>query len=258
MVHGSGDRFDGAGVVVTGAAHGIGRACAERLADEGARVAILDLDGTAAEQAAQQLPGGLDRHVALQVDVTSSSSVDQAVAEAAQRLGHIDVLVNVAGGDTEHGRFEAIDDEVWTRMLDLNLLGVVRCCRAAIPHLRRSEQAAAIVTVSSVNALLALGSEPYSSAKAGLGSLTVNLAADLAADGIRVNAVAPGTIRTRVWDGQEGRADRMTSLYPLGRVGQPADVAAAVAFLASPDAAWITGHMLPVDGGLLAARPQLG
>jgi meso-butanediol dehydrogenase / (S,S)-butanediol dehydrogenase / diacetyl reductase len=112
----------------------------------------------------------------------------------------------------------------------------------------------AIVTVSSINAFTALGSEAYSSAKAGLTSLTGNLAASLAHDGIRVNAVAPGTIRTRVWDGQEGGADRLVALYPLGRVGEPEDVAGAIAFLASSDAAWITGHTLPVDGGLLTGN----
>ena len=112
----------------------------------------------------------------------------------------------------------------------------------------------AIVTVSSINAFTALGSESYSSAKAGLTSLTGNLAASLARDGIRVNAVAPGTIRTRVWDGQEGGADRLEPLYPLGRVGEPEDVAGAIAFLASRDAAWITGHTLPVDGGLMTGN----
>jgi NAD(P)-dependent dehydrogenase (short-subunit alcohol dehydrogenase family) len=191
------------------------------------------------------------------MDVTDSSSVEEAISQAADELGQIDVLVNVAGGDTEHDRFEDTDDEIWTRMLELNLLGVVRCCRAAIPHLRRSTWGPAIVSVSSVNAFTALGSEPYSSAKAGVTALTTNLAASLAPDRIRVNAVAPGTIRTRVWEGQEGGAARMQPLYPLGRVGEPEDVAGAVAFLASSDAAWITGHTLPVDGGLLLSVGQI-
>jgi meso-butanediol dehydrogenase / (S,S)-butanediol dehydrogenase / diacetyl reductase len=227
-----------------------------RLAAEGALVAVADLDQAAARVVRDHLPDALGPHLALAMDVTDSSSVEQAIGRAADELGQIDVLVNVAGGDTEHGRFEDIDDEVWSRMLELNLLGVVRCCRAAIPHLRRSTRDPAIVSVSSVNALTALGSEPYSSAKAGITSLTTNIAASLGPDGIRVNAVAPGTTRTRVWDGQEGGADRMQRLYPLGRVGEPEDVAGAVAFLASSDAAWITGHTLPVDGGLLAmSRP---
>ncbi len=246
-------RFDGAAALVTGGAHGIGRACAARLAAEGARVAVLDLDGSAARDVVSQLaPLGERPHLAVQVDVTDRSSVEHAVGRAASELGQVDVLVNVAGGDVEHGPFDDTGDEVWTRVLELNLLGVVRCCRSALPHLRRSTSSPAIVTVSSVNAFTALGSEAYSSAKAGLTSLTANLAASLARDGIRVNAVAPGTIRTRVWDGQDGGADRLRPMYPLGRVGEPEDVAGAVAFLASGDAAWITGHTLPVDGGLLA------
>lgn len=237
---------------MTGGAHGIGRACAARLAGEGARVALLDLDeGTAQDVVAQLVQLGERPHVAVPMDVTDRSSVEQALDRAASELGQVDALVNVAGGDVEHGTFDDTSDEVWMRVLDLNLLGVVRCCRAAIPHLRRSALGPAIVTVSSINAFTALGSEAYSSAKAGLTSLTGNLAASLAHDGIRVNAVAPGTIRTRVWDRQEGGADRLQPLYPLGRVGEPEDVAAAVAFLASRDAAWITGHTLPVEGGLL-------
>jgi meso-butanediol dehydrogenase / (S,S)-butanediol dehydrogenase / diacetyl reductase len=252
MVLGQGGRFDGAAVLVTGGAHGIGRACAVRLADEGARVAVLDLDEAAAHDVVSQLAQLGERpHLAVHMDVTDRSSVDQAVGRAASELDQIDTLVNVAGGDIEHGTFEDTNDEVWARVLELNLLGVVRCCRSAIPYLRRSTMSPAIVTVSSINAFTALGSEPYSSAKAGITSLTGNLAASLAHDGIRVNAVAPGTIRTRVWDGQAGGADRLEPLYPLGRVGEPEDVAGAVAFLASSDAAWITGHTLPVDGGLL-------
>jgi meso-butanediol dehydrogenase / (S,S)-butanediol dehydrogenase / diacetyl reductase len=250
-------RFGGAAVIVTGGGHGIGRACAVRLAEEGAHIAVADLDQTAAEQVVAGLTQRDPRHVAVWLDVTDVPSVERAFADAVSGLGGIDVLINVAGGDTYHGTFEETTDEVWVSMIELNLLGVVRCCRAAIPHLRRSAKSPAIVNISSVNALAALGSEPYSSAKAGIGALTINLAASLAADGIRVNTVAPATIRTRNWDEQEGGADRYRHLYPLGRVGEPEDVAAAVAFLASSDAAWITGHTLPVDGGLLTgARPE--
>jgi meso-butanediol dehydrogenase / (S,S)-butanediol dehydrogenase / diacetyl reductase len=251
MVISSLGRFADAAVIVTGGAHGIGRACAIRLAAEGARVAVADLDQAAATEVVAGLGAEADRHLAVGLDVTDVTSVQRAVADVAARFGGIDVLVNVAGGDGTHGRFEDTPDEVWLRLLDLNLFSVVRCCRAAIRHLRRSGRGAAIVNISSLNAIIAFGSEPYSSAKAGIGALTVNLAASLAPDGIRVNTVAPGTIRTRNWDHQEGGADRMRALYPLGRVGEPEDVAAAVAFLASSDAAWITGQTLPVDGGLL-------
>ena len=258
MSRDDGGRFAGSRVLVTGGAHGIGRACARWLAAEGAQVAVADLDLTAAQEVLQELdvvPGG--EHLPVRVDVTDGGSVAEAVSTAAAHLGGLDVLVNVAGGDLEHGAFEETGDEVWSAALELNLLSVVRCSRAALPHLRRSTKDPAIVSVTSVNALAALGSEPYSAAKLGIVALTRNLGAELGPAGIRVNAVAPGTIRTRVWEDQDGGADRMLALYPLGRVGEPEDVAAAVAFLASRDAAWITGHTLPVDGGLLTGHRRL-
>jgi NAD(P)-dependent dehydrogenase (short-subunit alcohol dehydrogenase family) len=168
-------RFAGAAVIVTGGGHGIGRASAVRLAEEGAHIAVADLDQTAAQQVAAGLTQRDRRHVAVWLDVTDVSSVERAFADAVSGLGGIDVLINVAGGDTYHGTFEETTDEVWVSMIELNLLGVVRCCRAAIPHLRRSANSPAIVNISSVNALAALGSEPYSSAKAGIGALTINL-----------------------------------------------------------------------------------
>ena len=236
--------------LVTGAGSGIGRATVERLAREGADVVVTDLDEDAAHEVAALLPGRA-RRLARGLDVTDSGAVDGVVEAAGATFGGLDVLVNVAGGDVAHPAFELTDDATWTSLLDLNLLGVVRCCRAAVPLLRRSRHGGVIVNVSSVNALLALSSEPYSAAKAGVIALTRNLAVSLAPE-VRVNAVAPGTVRTRVWDDQPGGADRMRPLYPLGRVGEPADIAAAIAFLVSDDAAWITGHTLPVDGGLLA------
>jgi meso-butanediol dehydrogenase / (S,S)-butanediol dehydrogenase / diacetyl reductase len=250
-------RFTHSTALVTGGAYGIGRACARRLAGEGARVVVADLDLDAAQEVEADLPGGSGPHLALTMDVTNRSSVDEAIGQAVGELGGLDVVINVAGGDSAHGVFEETDDEIWLTLLNLNLVGVARVCRAAIPFLRRSDRAPAIVTVSSINADVALGSEPYSSAKAGLAALTRNLAVYLAPDGVRVNAVAPGTIKGRVWENQKGGAERMKPLYPLGRVGEPEDVAGAVAFLASTDAGWITGHTLPVEGGLLLARPAI-
>ena len=247
-------RFQGSVVLVTGAGHGIGRACALRLASEGARVAVTDRDLDAAALTRESMTEPA-RHAAVELDVRHRTSVDGAVQRVVEQLGRLDVLVNVAGGDVQHPRFEDTDDAVWVAMLDLNLIGVARCCRAAIPHLRRSVASPAVVTVSSVNGSAALGSEPYSSAKAGVGVLTMNLAAQLGPDGVRVNAVAPATVRTRNWDSQPGGADRMRPLYPLGRVGEPDDVAAAVAFLASTDAAWVTGQTLVVDGGMSVRSP---
>ena len=179
------------------------------------------------------------------------SSVEQAFADAVSQFGGIDVLVNVAGGDTDHGSFEETNDEVWVRMLDLNLLGVVRCCRAAIAHLRRSTKSPAIVNISSINGLIASGQ------RALLVRESRNRLADGQPCGQSGSRWHPGEY-CRAGHHQdpelgpvEGGADRLRHLYPLGRVGEPEDVAAAVAFLASSDAAWITGQTLPVDGGFL-------
>ena len=145
------ERFAGAAVIVTGGAHGIGRYAA-RLAAEGAHIVVADLDQTAAQQVATDIAHGNRRHVAVWLDVTDVSSVERAFADAVSGLGGIDVLINVAGGDAYHGTFEETTDEVWVSMIELNLLGVVRCCRPAIPYLRRSSQSPAIVNISSVNA----------------------------------------------------------------------------------------------------------
>ncbi|MEZ0164769.1 SDR family NAD(P)-dependent oxidoreductase [Kineococcus sp. LSe6-4] len=237
-------RFAGRDVVVTGAAHGIGRACALRLAAEGARVAVLDRDLAAAQALVPELAG--TGHRARAVDVLDDTSVRAAFDGLT-----VHALVHVVGLALTRGGVEEAGDEEWLADLDLNLLGAVRCARAALPRLRE-HASSAVVLVSSINALAGLGCEPYAAGKAGLGTLALNLTRTHARYGVRTNVVAPGTVRTRVWDGQPGMPDAWADWYPLGRVGEPEDVAAAAAFLASDDAAWITGHVLPVDGGFLA------
>ena len=177
-------RLDGATALITGAGQGIGLACAVRLAAQGARVAVTDRDLEKAQSVADSLPQAAGP-MALRMDVTDRESVDAAVARVADELGGLDIVVNVAGGDVPHDVFEEIADDIWSTVVDLNLISVARVCRAAIPFLRRSSRGPAIVTISSINGQVALGSEPYSSAKGGLTVLTANLARYLAADGIR-------------------------------------------------------------------------
>jgi NAD(P)-dependent dehydrogenase (short-subunit alcohol dehydrogenase family) len=189
--------------------------------------------------------------MAVACDVTDVDSIHDAVARAVERWSRIDVLVNTAGGDAVEPEFTEQTDDLWDRVIDLNLQGVMRVIRACLPHLLASGAGASIVTVGSVNGMTALGSYPYSVAKGGLEILTRNLAAEYGPRGVRVNLIVPATIRTRVWDDQQESLARLARLYPLGRVGEPEDIAAAVAFLASDDASWITGITLPVDGGFL-------
>jgi len=236
--------FDGRVAVVTGGAHGIGRATVERFLAEGARVALLDVDAEAARRTADEL-GHVGAPLVVPCDVLDSESVAAAIDSVLESFHRIDVLASVAGGDQDPP--DSLEDRHWDEILDLNLRGPVRLIGACLSSLR--ETRGSIVLVGSVNGIAAFGEPAYSSAKAGLSLLARNLAVTLGRDGVRINVVAPGTVRTRVWDAQPGGADRMLDLYPLGRVGEPEDIAAAIAFLASADASWITGVTLPVDGG---------
>jgi meso-butanediol dehydrogenase / (S,S)-butanediol dehydrogenase / diacetyl reductase len=263
-------RFEGRVALVTGAARGIGRATAARLAAEGAVVGVADIDVRAAEETVQDLTSTGADASPLACDVTDRESVDAAVASLVAAHGRLDVLVNNVGISLATP-FEKIDDAAWRNESGPTLHGAVRCIQAALPHLLTSPVGGSVVTIGSVNGLAAFGDLVYSAAKAGLQSLTQNLAVlysrrELArkgspSRGIRFNLVAPGTIRTRVWTekGPERleMVDRLARLYPAGRVGEPEDIAAAVAFLASDDASWITGVVLPVDGGVLTGPTGL-
>jgi NAD(P)-dependent dehydrogenase (short-subunit alcohol dehydrogenase family) len=251
-------RFDGRVALVAGAAHGIGRAIATRLHSEGGSVALADLDVEAAATAAGQLGGALP----VACDVTDEASVAAAVGACTAHFGGLDVLVCNVGIATAED-FAGINDAAWDRQVEPTLHGTVRCIQAALPHLLASRQGGNVVMTGSVNGLAAFGNVVYSMAKAGLGNLAANLsvrygASRIGADQrpVRFNVVAPGTVRTRVWDSQDQDPDQLAPAYPLGRIGEPEDIAAAVAFLASDDASWITGVVLPVDGGVLCGPAQ--
>ena len=246
-------RFTERAIYVTGGGHGIGRAVAKRLAGEGGSVAVSDRDDAAANAVAREIDKSGGTAFATSCDITDALSVAASFAAAMQRFGRLDVLVNAAGGDwIEPPSFEDIDDELWHGKLDLNLTGVVRCIRAALPGLIAAGSRSSVVTIGSINGTIALSGYPYSAAKAGLEILTKSLAAKYGDKGVRFNLITPGTVRTRAWAGREDRLAALAGMYPLGRVGEPDDIAAAAAFLASDDAAWITGITLPVDGGFLA------
>ncbi|MCM2417020.1 SDR family NAD(P)-dependent oxidoreductase [Streptomyces sp. RKAG293] len=252
-------RFEGYGVLITGAGRGIGAATAHRLADEGAQVLVTDLEGDRAEKVAAGIRESGGAAEALPCDVADRSAVEAAVAYAVRRFGTLDVLVNNACAcHPDAPLFEDETDEGWHQDLDITLSGAFRCARAALPHLAAAPgRRGAIVSIGSVNGEQDFGNHAYSAAKAGLASLTRTLAGHAAPRGVRVNLVVPGTVHTEAWAGRESALRAVAGHYPLGRVGQPDDIAAAVAFLASSDAAWITGVTLPVDGGILIGQVGL-
>jgi 2-keto-3-deoxy-L-fuconate dehydrogenase len=243
--------FDGLVAVVTGGGSGIGLATARLLAARGAGVAVLDLDPAAAAAAGAE---------PLVADVTDDASVRAAVAAAADRLGGIDVLVNNAGVGAV-GTVEDNPDEEWLRVLEVNLLGVVRTTRAALPHLRRSGSAA-IVNTCSIAATAGLPDRAlYSASKGALLSLTLAMAADHVREGIRVNCVTPGTVDTpwvrRLLAQAADEPAELAALrarQPSGRLVTAEEVAAAIAYLASPLAGATVGSVLAVDGGMHGLR----
>jgi 2-keto-3-deoxy-L-fuconate dehydrogenase len=242
--------FDGMVALVTGGASGIGAATAELLAERGARVAVLDLDPEAADA----------RHLRLACDVGDRASVDRAVGRVAADLGGLDVVVNNAGIGAQ-GDVAANDDDEWRRVLDVNVVGIVRVTRAALPHLRRSARAAVVNTCSVVATLGLPNRALYAASKGAVLALTLAMAADHVREGIRVNCVTPGTVETP-WVGRllEAAGDPAAELaalrarQPLGRLVGPAEVAAAIAYLASPQAGATTGTALAVDGGMAGLR----
>jgi NAD(P)-dependent dehydrogenase (short-subunit alcohol dehydrogenase family) len=242
--------FSGLRALVTGGASGIGRATAELLAGRGAEVAVLDLDCSGVE----------DPLVPVRADVTDDAEVRAAVAEAAERLGGIDILVNNAGIGAV-GTVEDNPDEQWHRVLDVNVLGIVRTSRAALPYLRASAHAA-IVNTCSIAATAGLPQRAlYSASKGAVLSLTLAMAADHVREGIRINCVNPGTADTpwvaRLLDAADDpQAERaaLNARQPMGRLVTAQEVAAAIVYLAGPAAASVTGTALAVDGGMAGLR----
>ncbi len=262
-------RIDGALAVVTGAAQGLGLGISEQLALNGATVIMADLQtDKVAEEASKLGARGLNVHPR-QLDITDSTSVTAMFNDLTEEHGKLDILVNNAGVGQKVTPVVDLSDEEWDRVIRVTLTGAFYCCRAAGGIMERQETGS-IVNISSINgqnpaALVAA----YNVAKEGIISLTRTLALELAAYGVRVNGVCPGPVYTefnrsnmaqrgKTLDLTEGQMiERIRAAIPLGRWGEPEDIANSVAFLCSPAAAWITGEILRVSGGMegVAAAP---
>lgn len=248
-------RLSGKVTIVTGAAAGIGLACARRFAAEGAPVVLSDVNEDRGEAAAEALRADGRQALFVRCDVGDKAQVDGLVAAAVDAFGRVDALVANAG--IVHGcDFLDLTEEDFDRVLRVNLKGVFLCCQAVARQMVAQGGGGAIVTMSSVNAVMAIPTiTPYVVSKGGVNQLTKVMALALADKGIRVNAVGPGSIMTEVFQSVATDRDAMTRILsrtPLGRVGDPDEIAAVAAFLASDDASYVTGQCIYADGGRLA------
>lgn len=251
------NRLGGHTALVTGAGSGLGAAIAQRFAAEGAAVACADIDEEAAGATARRIGGSA---LGLALDVTSSQQQEHVVAEVTGRLGPVTVCVanaGIAGAGSAH----EVDEALWRQVLDVNLSGVWLTAKAVLPGMIAAG-GGSIVTMASIGGLIGVPSlAPYAAAKGGVIALSRQMAIDYAPRGVRVNAIAPGTVMTPLvrataaarGPGNSGEVyDATSQHYPLGRLGTAEDVAAAAAYLASADSGWVTGTVLTVDGGRTA------
>jgi 2-hydroxycyclohexanecarboxyl-CoA dehydrogenase len=243
--------------VVTGAASGIGRAIAEALAREGARVAVLDLNEAGARETVAAIERAGGKASALRVDVTDVAAVDAAIDGVAAREGGLHVLVNCAGWDKPMP-FVDTTPEFWDKILAINLKGPIACTRAALRHMIKQESGKIVTIASDAGRVGSTGEAVYSAAKGGLIAFTKTIARETARHRINVNCVCPGPSDTPLFRNEFAAvspklAESLKRVIPWGRLGVPEDIAPAVVFLASDDAAFITGQTLSVSGGLTMA-----
>ena len=240
--------------LVTGGASGIGAATVRRLAEEGARVIVADVNLDGAREVAAEIDG-----VAVPIDVTDPASVRTAIAAGEQDRGPIDVLVNNAGGGDRFAFFVDTDPTVWDDVLRLNLIGVLACTHAVLPGMHRRRSGVIVNVASEAGRMGAVAGAVYSASKAGVIGFTRAIAREAASVGVRCNAVAPGPIETPLLNGASAASGQMglrlkqamIAATAMGRTGTPEEVASAIVFLASDAASFITGHTLAVSGGLV-------
>jgi len=258
-------RLEGNAAIITGAAQGIGRAIALEFASQGANMLLADMQPEKLASVAAEVGEMGRKAITITVDVTDSAQVREMVERALQEFGKIDVLVNDAGGSGNIGiqHIEDVTDDMWDHIVDINLKSAFLCSREVVPHMRQ-QQSGRIVNISSSSAkghFGGLGTSairlPYAAAKSGIIGFTTQLAKDVAPDGIYVNAVMPGFVLTesgarvndRFIELSAQAREAMTGNVPLGRAGDPQEVARAVSFLASTEASFTTGTVLEVTGG---------
>ncbi len=245
--------LEGRLAVVTGAAQGIGRAIAERYVAEGAAVALLDADRGAAEAVAAAIGTAA---FAVAVDIGDAASVAEAVRCVIEEHGEIRILVNNAAASTPRARITDLSPEDWDRALRVNLTGAFLMSRAILPSMRRAGGGVIINVASQLGSVAVPDSAAYCTTKGGLLQFTRALALDHAADGVRVNSLSPGAVLTprlvALYGGEAEAEAALAPKHPIGRIGRPGDIAGAAVYLASEDAAFMTGADLVVDGGYLA------
>ncbi|MFW6028032.1 MAG: SDR family NAD(P)-dependent oxidoreductase [bacterium] len=245
-------RLDDSIALVTGAANGIGRATALRLARDGARLALLDLEAGPLADVADEVRAAGGEVLEMEADCTSDGQVEDAVARIRDRFGRIDVLVNNVGqsGRERAREFHESDPEVWRFVLEVSLMSTLRVTRLIVGEMRERRRGR-IINMSSISAHYGdVGLADYAAAKMGVIGFTRSLARELAPFQVTVNAISPGAIRTRAHDRLPKEViDKVRNSVPMGWVGEPEDIAHTVAFLASDEARYITGQTLLVDGG---------
>jgi NAD(P)-dependent dehydrogenase (short-subunit alcohol dehydrogenase family) len=246
-------------VLVTGGGSGIGRGIARGFATEGAAIAVADIAGDRAEATATDIRAAGGVAVPITLDVSVEDDVSDACQRIARELGSVSILVNNAGLSLGSDITKMTAGQ-WDTNFSVVIRGPFLCTRAVLPAMIDARRGT-ILNIASVNGMCGIGEEAYSAAKAGLLNLTQNLAVRYGRHGIRANAISPGTIRTPIWNERLARDphvfDELNKWYPLGRVGEIEDVAAAALFLCSAEASWITGVNLPVDGGLTAGAVRM-
>jgi NAD(P)-dependent dehydrogenase (short-subunit alcohol dehydrogenase family) len=232
---------------------------AHRFAAEGAAVVVADVVGQQAATVADEISEAGGKALARTTDVTNAADVGAMIEATQEAFGSVEILVNNAARATD-ADFLDLSEEAWDEDVAIALKGSFLCSQAVLADMT-AKRTGVILNISSVNALAYYGNEAYSAAKAGILNLTRSLAVRYGPFGVRVNAIAPGTVRTPAWEQRRQRDpdvfERVVKWYPLGRIGEPEDVAGAALFLASDDAAWISGAVLPVDGGLTAGNMEM-